>query len=121
MKTNQVLTRKMEDFEVQQRTSDGYFDANALLAQWNEISKNTRRRMDKFLQSESTSEFIKTIKKRESQRSKSTNAENKTVSEANAEISALGNFQQTIRRKSHERKSVNAYFQSIKETKGRRN
>lgn len=31
MKTVNVLTRKMGDFNVFQRTSDGYFDANSLL------------------------------------------------------------------------------------------
>ena len=30
MKTVNVLTRKMGDFNVFQRTSDGYFDANSL-------------------------------------------------------------------------------------------
>lgn len=98
MKTNQILTRKMGDFEVLQRTSDGYFDANALLSQWN--SHNTRRRMDKFLQSESTSEFINTIKRRESQRSKSTNGDNQ-IDTAMGEI------------------SPKADFQAIKEVKGR--
>lgn len=32
MKTVNVLTRKMGDFNVFQRTSDGYFDANSLLS-----------------------------------------------------------------------------------------
>lgn len=77
MKTNQVLERKMGDFKIAQRTKDGYFDANVLLRQWNE--SNTRRRIDKFLESQSTKEFINTITEQESQWSKSTNAEYQVV------------------------------------------
>ena len=65
MKTNQVLTRKMGDFDVLQRTSDGYFDANALLAQWNSISSHTERKMARFLEASSTKEFIETIIEKE--------------------------------------------------------
>ena len=35
METTVVLSRKMGDYAITQRTSDGYFDANALLVQWN--------------------------------------------------------------------------------------
>ena len=35
MKTNQILTRKMGDFNVNQRTSDGMFNATELIKQWN--------------------------------------------------------------------------------------
>lgn len=66
MKTNQVLTRKMGEFDVLQRTSDGYFDGNALLNQWNKTNGNTRRRMDDFLSSPKTIEFINTIAAKES-------------------------------------------------------
>jgi len=38
MKTNQNLIRKMRNFEVIQRTSDGMFDATSLLKQWNTYS-----------------------------------------------------------------------------------
>lgn len=51
MKTVNVLTRKMGDFNVFQRTSDGYFDANSLLKQWNDNPDNTRRRLDDFMNS----------------------------------------------------------------------
>ena len=51
----------MGDFDVLQRTKDGYFDANALLTQWNAKIGNTRRRLDKFLNSKKTIEFINEI------------------------------------------------------------
>lgn len=62
MKTNQVLTRKMGDFEVQQRTSDGYFDGNALLAQWNNTKGNSQRKMTEFSERSNTNEFIDELK-----------------------------------------------------------
>ena len=43
MKTSVLMTRQMGNFDVFQRTSDGYFDANALLKQWNEVADNPRR------------------------------------------------------------------------------
>ncbi len=63
MKTNQVLNRKMGNFDVFQRTSDGMFNATALLRQWNENGK--RKDMDDFLENKSTREYINTIKLRE--------------------------------------------------------
>ena len=57
MKTNQIITRKIGDFNVYQRTDNGSFDANALLNEWNN-SGNTKRRMDDFLNSSNTKEFI---------------------------------------------------------------
>lgn len=57
MKTNQLMKRPMGQFEVIQRTSDGYFDANALLWQWNHTMGNKRRRMDDFLNSSNTKDF----------------------------------------------------------------
>lgn len=74
METTVVLSRKMGEYEVTQRTSDGYFDANALLNQWNAVESNTRRRIDKFFESENTSEFIEAL--RENLWSKNTKAEN---------------------------------------------
>lgn len=77
METSVVLSRKMGNFDITQRSSDGYFDANALLGQWNAVESNTRRRIDKFFESENTSEFIAALQ--ESLWSKSTNAENQLV------------------------------------------
>lgn len=61
MVTSVVMVRKMGEFDVLQRTKDGYFDANALLTQWNAKSGNTRRRKDDFLNSIKTKEFISVI------------------------------------------------------------
>lgn len=61
MKTSQVLTRRMGDFEVLQRTSDGYFDANALLAQWNKSGKNERK-LSLFMELKQTSEFMDALR-----------------------------------------------------------
>lgn len=68
MKTNQNLIRKMGEFDVIQRTSDGYFDANLLLGAWNNSPlKKGRRKMTEFLQSTSTISFIDVIKNKEIQ------------------------------------------------------
>lgn len=77
METSVVLSRTMGNFDITQRTSDGYFDANALLNQWNAVESNTRRRIDKFFESENTSEFIAALQ--EDLWSKSTNAEYQLV------------------------------------------
>ena len=52
----------MGDFEVIQRTKDGYFEANSLLSQWNNVKDNPRRDMNKYLSSSKTIEFINVIK-----------------------------------------------------------
>ena len=51
----------MGEFNVTQRTKDGYFDANELLGQWNGIKGNTKREMKKFLDGTSTKEFISAL------------------------------------------------------------
>ena len=58
MVTNQVMIRNMGDYLVTQRTIDGYFDSNELLKQWNSCEGHTFRKMDDFLTSKQTSEFI---------------------------------------------------------------
>lgn len=42
MKTNQNMVRKMGNFEVTQRTKDGFFNATTLLKQWNEFVANVK-------------------------------------------------------------------------------
>ena len=79
MKTNQEMVRYIDNFSVVQRTSDGYFDGGELLRQWNSIEGNTRRRMDKYLESDNTSEFLKALAVDESHRSKMTIGENQLV------------------------------------------
>lgn len=64
MKTNQVMLRKMGSFNVTQRTKDGFFNATALLKQWNETSVSERK-LSNFFASEKTDEFVKTIMERE--------------------------------------------------------
>lgn len=61
MKTNQLMKRPMGQFEVLQRTSDSYFDANALVSQWNNIKGNPRRKISEYLKSSKTIEFINAI------------------------------------------------------------
>jgi len=68
MKTSANISRKMGDFEVIQRTKDGYFDANHLLRQWNEAHpKKRNRQIDRFLNSTKTKEFIEEIQTIENQ------------------------------------------------------
>lgn len=62
MKTNQAMIRPMGQFQVTQRTSDGYFDANALLAQWNNVKENPQRKMARFFESENVKLFIEALK-----------------------------------------------------------
>lgn len=57
MKTNVTMIRRMGQFEISQRTADGYFNASTLLEQWNR-SSNQQKRVDHFLNLESTKEFI---------------------------------------------------------------
>lgn len=65
MKTNQVMIRKMGDFEVSQRTKDGMFNATALLKQWNAQDGVAQRKLDNYFASAKTTEFIDTIIERE--------------------------------------------------------
>lgn len=64
MKTNQVLTRKMGEFDVLQRTSDGMFNATGLLKQWNTYSAK-KKDLDDFLSNKATKEYITIIKSKE--------------------------------------------------------
>lgn len=58
------MIRKMGKFDVKQRTSDGFFNATALLKQWNENSKSERK-LDNYFGSDKSKEFISTIIERE--------------------------------------------------------
>ena len=60
MKTNQNMIRKMGDFEVIQRTSDGMFNATQLMTQWNLTSKQSKE-VTKFFDNENTKEFVKAL------------------------------------------------------------
>lgn len=65
MVTNQIMTRKMGSFDVFQRTKDGFFDATALIKQWNAIESNTKKDIKDYLYINPTMELIKTICERE--------------------------------------------------------
>lgn len=60
MKTNKIMTRKMGQFDVLQRTSDGMFNATALLKQWN-FNSGQQKKIDHYFSNDSTKEFIKAI------------------------------------------------------------
>ena len=55
----------MGEYDVLQRTSDGYFDANALLRQWNSAG-NANLSMSKFLSQEKTKQFLVALAEEES-------------------------------------------------------
>lgn len=60
MKTNQNLIRKMGEFDVIQRTSDGMFNATKLLKAWNEHS-GQKKQMIHYSENASTNEFINAL------------------------------------------------------------
>lgn len=62
-----MMVRYIDNFSVTQRTSDGYFDGSELLRQWNSLDGNPRRQMSKFLEMDSTRDFMKALAIDESQ------------------------------------------------------
>lgn len=60
MKTSVIMTRRMGQFEVFQRTKDGMFNATALLRQWNESTNNNKRIQD-FFENQNTQAFISAL------------------------------------------------------------
>lgn len=69
MKTNQILVRQMCNFDVFQRTCDGFFNATALKNQWNlHAQKNgyvKKKDLDDYFLLKSTKEFISVIESKE--------------------------------------------------------
>jgi len=59
MKTNQVMVREQGFI---QRTSDGYFNANTLISEWNAKSDN-KKILGNYMKNESTTEYIEQLKK----------------------------------------------------------
>ena len=57
MKSNKVMKRQMGEYDVFQRTSDSYFNANALLSQWNSKG-NSEKKINKYLSMQKTKDFI---------------------------------------------------------------
>jgi hypothetical protein len=60
MKTNVIMLRKMGEFNITQRTQDGYFNATLLLNQWND-KHGTKKEIKEFFSNKSTKEFINTL------------------------------------------------------------
>lgn len=65
MKTNQNLIRKMGEFDVIQRTSDGMFNATTLLKAWNNHSGQSKE-IKKFFENNATQEFVTALISEES-------------------------------------------------------
>lgn len=60
MKTNVNITRKLNDFDVVQRTKDSMFNATLLIQQWND-SKKESKEITKFFENKQTKEFINVL------------------------------------------------------------
>ena len=60
MKTNVNMIRKMQDFEVLQRTKDGFFNATKLLKQWNNLL-GMKKEVSKFFELEQTKQFLEVL------------------------------------------------------------
>ena len=78
MITNQLMLRKMGDFDVYQRTEDSFFNATSLLEQWCK-SNNSKKNINHFLELSSTKEFINEIIRRDTDIRKSERPENQIV------------------------------------------
>lgn len=64
MKTNVVMVRKLQNFDILQRTSDGMFNASELLKQWNKKS-GSQKNIDHFFENQGTSEFLQVLEQEE--------------------------------------------------------
>ncbi|GEM_PF-2608199 len=60
MKTSVNIVRKLNDFDVVQRTKDSMFDATSLLNQWNKQS-GQKKVIGHYFENDSTKEFIKAL------------------------------------------------------------
>lgn len=64
MKTSVNMIRNMGNFDVTQRTKDGFFNATELIKQWNKFSGQNKRIVD-FFENKQTTGFIKALEKEE--------------------------------------------------------
>ena len=64
MKTNVVMLRKMQDFEVKQRTCDGMFNATELMKQWNK-KLGMQKSLDHFFENQGTQDFLQVLEQEE--------------------------------------------------------
>lgn len=60
MKTSVIMTPRMGQFEVLQRTKDGMFNATALLNQWNRAA-GMKKEMNDYLRLQSTHDFLSAL------------------------------------------------------------
>lgn len=69
MKTNQIMTRPMGNFHVEQRTKDGYFNATTLMKQWNLHTQDSgyvkKKEIKEYLENKSTQDFLSALIKEE--------------------------------------------------------
>lgn len=68
MKTNQIMTRPMGNFHVDQRTKDGMFNATGLLKQWNLHTQNSgyvKKDLDDFFSNKNVEEFLEALMEEE--------------------------------------------------------
>lgn len=67
MKTEVILHRGLQDFEVMQRSKTGMFNATNLLKQWNSKGRNSdnKKKVAHFFENQKTQEFIETIMEKE--------------------------------------------------------
>lgn len=70
MKTNQVMIRHLSNFEVPQRTKDGFFNLTALVNQWNDVVESNmgnpmfkykKKNVADFFRLDQTKEFISAL------------------------------------------------------------
>lgn len=95
MKTVQIVTRPMGELEVQQRTSDGYFEAYSLLRLWS-LKFSKAKNMNHFLDNKSTKEFIETLKDSESHTRNSEDGEFQAVIVSKGRMTKNGKTQDKL-------------------------
>ena len=61
MISNKIMKRQMGEYDVLQRTSDSYFDGNALLQQWKHSHPKCKDSMNDFFEQKKVKEFIKCL------------------------------------------------------------
>jgi len=64
MKTTQIMQRDLNGMSIRQNHKTGMFSANDLLEVYNKQNPNATRRIDKFLETATTKEYIRYIKER---------------------------------------------------------
>ena len=70
MKSNQEMIRKIENVSVTQRTIDGFCDGSERLRQWNAVDGHQQRKMARFLEMDTTKEFLEALAIDENERKK---------------------------------------------------